>query len=219
MEAFAASGKMPDVFYMWPGGKSTNIHTNNLAKDLRPFMEKDGILDDYMPLTVDPTQQAGGYVAEIPFGLTSTNCVFVNTKVLKEAGIKAPAKTYEELKDQVKKLNKAGKEGIIMANQDTWVMQSCLFSMVLGRYAGADWAKDVKAGKINFSEPWFMDAVQMIKTMYDDEVLTQRSIGTNYGEVPGQFANEEGAYLIDGDWRCGAFLTDQSTGKALIEPA
>ena len=214
-EAYAASGKMPDVFYMWPGGRSTQIHVKKLAKDLTPFMKKDGILDDYKDICVDPSQQAGGYIAEIPFGLTSTNCVFANVKVLNELGLK-PAKTYEELKAQLPVLQAAGKDLIIMANQDTWVMQSCLFSMVLGRYAGYDWANDVKAGKINFEQEWFRKAVEMIDTMYKDGVLSQHSLATNYGEVPGQFATEKGAYLIDGDWRAGAFMTDLTTGAALI---
>ena len=173
--AYAASGNMPDVFYMWPGGRSSDIHKNKLAKDLTPFLKKDGLLNKYKPLCVDPSLQAGGYVAELPFGLTTTNCVFANTKVLKECGLK-PAKTYEELLKQLPILEKKGKELIIMANQDDWVMQSCLFSMVLGRYAGADWDKDVLAGKTKFTQKWFKDAVQMIKTMYEDGVLSQTSL-------------------------------------------
>ena len=31
--AYAAAGKMPDVFYMWPAGRSTPIHEKKLAKD------------------------------------------------------------------------------------------------------------------------------------------------------------------------------------------
>ena len=31
--AYAAAGKMPDVFYMWPAGRSTSIHEKKLAKD------------------------------------------------------------------------------------------------------------------------------------------------------------------------------------------
>jgi raffinose/stachyose/melibiose transport system substrate-binding protein len=32
------------------------------------------------------------------------------------------------------------------------------------------------------------------------------------------FANNRGAYYIDGDWRVGAFITDSSSGRALISP-
>ena len=216
-EAYAASGRMPDVFYMWPAGRSSVIHDKKLAKDLTPFLKKDGIYDDYSAVCLLPSQQKSGYVAEIPFGLTVTNCNFANTKVLGELGLK-PAKTYEELKEQLPVLKAAGKDLIIMANMDTWVMQSCLFSMVAGRMAGANWADDILAGKAKFTDAPFKSAVQMIKTMYDDGVLSQQSLATPYGDVPGQFATEKGAYLVDGDWRAGAFMTDASTGAALISP-
>jgi raffinose/stachyose/melibiose transport system substrate-binding protein len=32
------------------------------------------------------------------------------------------------------------------------------------------------------------------------------------------FSTNKGAYMIDGDWRVGAFVTDTSTGQALISP-
>jgi raffinose/stachyose/melibiose transport system substrate-binding protein len=40
-----------------------------------------------------------------------------------------------------------------------------------------------------------------------------------YGDGPGLFAGGKAAFFIDGDWRQGAYLTDPSTKKALIEPA
>ncbi len=216
--AYAASGKMPDVFYMWPAGRSSAIHEKKLAKDLTPFMKKDGIYDDYSKACVDPSAQASGYVAEIPFGLTVSHMLFVNKAVLEECGLSIP-KTYEELKAQVPVLKAKGYETILMANMDDWVMQSCLFSAVAGRFGGADWADKIKAGKAKFTDKAFLDAVKFIKTLYDDGVLSQKTLATSYGDVVGQFASKKGAYLIDGDWRVGAFLTDTSTGKALISPA
>ena len=215
MAAYAASGKMPDVFYMWPSGRSAAIHEKKLAKDLTPFMKKDGIYDDYSKACVDPTAQASGYIAEIPMGLTVSHMLYVNTAVLKECGLTIP-KTYEELKAQVPVLKAKGYETILMANMDDWVMQSCLFSCVAGRFGGADWADKIKAGKAKFTDKPFLDAVKFIKQLYDDGVLSQKTLATSYGDVVGQFASKKGAYLIDGDWRVGAFLTDTTTGKALI---
>ena len=216
--AYAASGKMPDVFYMWPAGRSSAIHEKKLAKDLTPFMKKDGIYNDYSKACVDPAAQASGYVAEIPFGLTVSHMLYVNKAVLEDCGLSIP-KTYDELKAQVPVLKAKGYETILMANMDDWVMQSCLFSAVAGRFGGADWADKIKAGKAKFTDKSFLDAVKFIKTLYDDGVLSQKTLATSYGDVVGQFASKKGAYLIDGDWRVGAFLTDMSTGKALISPA
>ncbi len=215
--AYAASGKMPDVFYMWPAGRSSAIHEKKLAKDLTPFMKKDGIYNDYSKACIDPSAQASGYVAEIPFGLTVSHMLYVNKAVLEDCGLSIP-KTYDELKAQVPVLKAKGYETILMANMDDWVMQSCLFSAVAGRFGGADWADKIKAGKAKFTDKSFLDAVKFIKTLYDDGVLSQKTLATSYGDVVGQFASKKGAYLIDGDWRVGAFLTDSSTGKALISP-
>ena len=215
--AYAAAGKMPDVFFMWPAGRSTAIHEQKLAKDLTPLLEKDGLLDKYKKACVDPKAQASGYVAEIPFGLTVSHMMFVNKAVLEECGLSIP-KTYDELKAQVPVLKAKGYETILMANMDDWVMQSCLFSMVAGRFGGADWAEKINAGEAKFTDKSFVDAVKFIKQIYDDGVVSKATLATSYGDVVGQFAAKKGAYLIDGDWRVGAFLTDMSTGKALISP-
>ena len=218
-DAYVQQGKMPDVFYMWPGGRSTAIHDKGLAKDLMPFLEKDGLVGSYNPKCIDPKAQRAGKLCEIPQCLTSSHMTYVNMKVLKDCGIDAPAKTYDELKDQIAKLNAKGYEGVLMANKDTWVMQSCLFSMVCGRLAGANWADDIVNGKAKFTDAPFLSAVKFIKQMYDDGVLTEKSLNTDYGSVVGQFATGKGGYMIDGDWRVGAFITSKETGEALISPA
>ena len=215
--AYAAAGKMPDVFFMWPAGRSTDIHKKKLAKDLTPLLKKENLLDKFIPSCVDPKQQASGYVAEIPFGLTLSHMLFVNKAVLAECGLSIP-KTYDELKAQVPVLKAKGYETVLMANMDDWVMQSCLFSLVAGRLGGVDWAEDILAGKAKFTDNNFLDAVKFIKQLYDDGVISDKTLATSYGDVVGQFASKKGAYLIDGDWRVGAFLTDMSTGQALISP-
>jgi raffinose/stachyose/melibiose transport system substrate-binding protein len=215
--AYAASGKMPDVFYMWPAGRSTSIHEQHLAKDLLPLLKKDKLTGDYNPTCIDPANEASGYLAEIPIGLTTTHVMYVNKDVLKKCGLSIP-KSYDELKAQVPVLKANGYECILMANMDDWVMQSCLFSMVCGRFGGKDWATNILKGKDKFTGKAMLNAVSFIKKMYDDGVLSQKTLATSYGDVVGLFASEKGAYLIDGDRRSGAFITDQSTKKALISP-
>jgi raffinose/stachyose/melibiose transport system substrate-binding protein len=217
-EAYAASGNLPDVLYVWPSGRSTTLHENKLLKDLTPFVQKDGIQRFYSEVSLDPKQQGGGYLAEIPNGVTSTHAFFINMEVLNACGLQ-PARTYSELKAQVPVLRARGYETIIMPNKDTWVMQSCLFSAVAGRFCGAGWEKEILAGRKKFTDSDFVNALEFIKTLYADGVILPSSIGMDYGDGPGLFATNKGAYYIDGDWRVGAFITDSSTGQALITPA
>ncbi|MDR0396745.1 MAG: extracellular solute-binding protein [Oscillospiraceae bacterium] len=217
-EAYAASGNLPDVMYAWPSGRSTTLHTQKLLKDLAPLIERDGLAEYYIPLALNPASQAGGYQAILPMGVTATNAFFINMEVLDAVGLE-PAKTYSELVAQVPVLAAAGYDTILMANQDTWVMQSCLFSLVAGRFCGEDWEQKILSGEAKFTDPDFVAALEFIKRMYDDGVLNQSTLATGYGEGPGLFATNTAAYYIDGDWRVGAFITDASTGEAVLDPS
>ncbi|MDO5021710.1 MAG: extracellular solute-binding protein [Eubacteriales bacterium] len=217
VEAYAAAGNLPDVIYTWPSGRSTTLHTKKLLKDLTPLIERDKIQGEYLPLTLDPNQQAGGYQAIMSMGITASHTFYVNTEVLKDAGLE-PAKTYSELVEQVPVLKAKGYETVLMPNQDTWVMQSCLFSMVAGRFCGEGWEKKILSGEAKFTDPDFVNALNFIKQMYDDGVLDRTTLAVGYGEGPSLFATNASAYYIDGDWRVGAFITDASTNQALIDP-
>ncbi len=216
-EAYAAAGSLPDVMYAWPSGRSTTLHTKKLLKDLTPLIERDKIQDDYLPLTLDGSQQAGGYQAIFPMGITASHAFYVNMEVLEDAGLE-PAKTYSELVEQVPVLKEKGYETVLMPNQDSWVMQSCLFSMVAGRFCGEGWEKKILSGEAKFTDPDFLNALKFIQKIYEDGVIDKTTLAVGYGEGPSMFATNASAYYIDGDWRVGAFITDSTTGEALIEP-
>ncbi len=211
--AYIASGQLPDVMYMWPSGRSSELHAKKLVKDLTPFLKADGLLDKYIPAAVAP--QFGGFLGELPNGVTFTHVLYVNTKLLKDNGLAMP-KTYEELKAMVPVLKSKGLDTVLIAAQDDWVMQSCLFSMVVGRIAGDDFIDNVLAGKAKFTDKPFVDSLAIIQDMFKSGVISQKALQTPYGEVPALFAAGKAPFLIDGDWRSGAFQTDTSTGVALI---
>jgi raffinose/stachyose/melibiose transport system substrate-binding protein len=216
-EAYAAAGKLPDVLYAWPGGRSTTLHANRLLRDLSPFIERDGLTSQFNELALNPDNQAGGYLAMIPLGMTTSSVFYVNTEVLDAVGLQ-PAKTYADLVSQVPVLRAAGYDTVIMANADSWVMQSTFFSMLAGRFGGEGWEQKILSGQAKFTDPAFVNALRFVQRMYQDGVLSQATLATSYGDTPGAFATNRGAYMIDGDWRVGAFITDQTTGQALISP-
>jgi raffinose/stachyose/melibiose transport system substrate-binding protein len=213
--AYAASGNLPDVLYVWPSGRSDYLHDQKLLKDLTPLIAKDNLRSLYIPLAMDPSQQQAGYLAMITQGITTTHAYFTNMEVLNDCGLQ-PAKNYAELKAQVPVLRAKGYETIIMPAKDGWVMQSCLFSAVAGRFGGADWHDKILKGQAKFTDADFVAGLDFIGQLYADGVLSQSVLGIDYGDGPGLFATNRSAYYIDGDWRVGAFITDADTGRALI---
>jgi len=212
-EAYVASGNVPDVVYMWPSGRSTSLQTTHSVKDLMPFLEKDGLVDDYAPAAL--AKQAAGYLAELPNGITSSHMMFANKKVLEENGLEMP-ETMDDLIAMVPVLKAKGIGVIGMDNMDSWVMQSCLFSAVVGRMGGADWFDKLDAGEIDFEDDWFVDSLRVIDELYSEGVINRNTLNSAYGSGRGNFALGKAAFFIDGDWSCAAFQTDITTGKALL---
>ena len=210
-EAYAAAGTLPDVIYMWPGGRSTTLHTKKLVKDLTPFIEE--VRHEFSEAALMP--QAGGYLAMIPTTITASHAMYVNKGLLDSLGLEVP-ETYEELVAMVPVLRDAGLDVVLMGAQDDWVIQCCLFSMIVGRLVGDAKMDEIIAGKAKFTDPEFVGALEFYKRLYDDGVLHRKIMNTTYGEVNGLFAAGRAPFLIDGDWKTGNFLTDPDTGEALI---
>ncbi len=214
--AYVAAGTLPDVMFMWPSGRSTALHEKKLVKDLTPLLGKE-FLSNFVPAAIDPNNQKSRMLAELPQSVTYTTTMYTNTGLLKDNGLAQPA-SYADLKAMVPKLRAKGIQTVLMANKDTWVMQSCLFSTITGRLLGDSWVDSALAGRASFTDQAFVDALGFVDRMYRDGVISRETIQLAYGEGPALFAEGKAAFLVDGDWRQGAFLTDSSTGTALIPP-
>jgi raffinose/stachyose/melibiose transport system substrate-binding protein len=217
LQLYTAAESLPDIIYVWTSEKTKYLYGLGLLKNLSPLVIRDNLASLYHPAALDPAAQSGGYLGVIPWGITSSHVFFVNKAVLKDAGL-TPAKTYAELKAQAPILKAKGYDTILMANQDPWVMASCLFSMLAGRFSGEDWEQNILTGTAKFTDSNFVRALGFVKTLVDDGVLAPTTFTTSYGEVATQFAANKGAYFIDGDWRINAFITDPYIDHALIPP-
>ena len=216
LQAYAAAGTLPDVFYVWPGARSAVIHEKHLAKDLGKLLGPD-YLKDFTGASTNPKNQLGGYLAELPQSFTYTSVMYVNVKLLKDNGFSVP-KTYADLRRMVPKLKAKGIAVMMLPDKDGWPGQSCFFSTVSGRVAGDDFIDKVLAGKAKFTDKPFVDALKVVENFYKDGIIQRTDNAIGYGDGPGIFAQGKAAIFLDGDWRTGAYITDKASGKALIDP-
>ncbi|GHU22558.1 hypothetical protein FACS1894164_05140 [Spirochaetia bacterium] len=211
---YAADGKLDevDVLYSWPSGSHAELlypsSETPLLKNLTTMTDWSTFKTGYTEKSLDPAAQAGGnnFVGIIPAGTTATHVLYVNKTLLQQHGL-TPATTYDDLKTQVATLNGAGKKTVLMSS-DPWVSQSCLFSMIAGRFCGENWEQNP-----NFASTEFKDALTFVKTLYADGVIvkdgyTPDGDGSDYGNAKSRFMQGEAAYLIDGDWAGGSFKDD-----------
>ena len=200
VETCMREGNLPDVLFAWPGGRSAPLHTGGFLKDLSALAAQDGLADRYAPAVLDGGLQAGGILCLLPLSLSSTHVFYVNTAVLAGAGL-GPAKTWGELKAQVPLLKARGHETVILGNEDGWVMQRCLFSLVAGRFCGQGWERRALSGEAPFDGGDFTGALEFIRSLYADGIVARSTLQINYRDAPAPFVDSRAAYLVDGDWR------------------
>jgi len=219
LQAYISAGQVPDVFYLWPGLRDSSavVHQQKLAKDLAPLLGKD-FLSNFVAPALDVNQQASHMLAELPQSFTYTTVMYSNKKLLADNGLALP-KTYADMKAMVTKLKVKNIQTLLLPDGDQWPAQSCLFSTITGRMLGDGWVDQVKTGKVKFTDKGFVDSLAFFQTMFHDGVISWTNVQEPYGDGPGLFAGGKAAFFVDGDWRQGAYLTDKSTGKALIDPA
>ncbi len=216
--SYIAAGQVPDIVYMWPTSRDSSklLHDNKLMADLGKVLGAE-FLKPFNAAALDVKQQSSRQLSELPQSFTYTTLVYVNKKLLADNGLALP-KTYEDLKKMVLKLRAKNVQTVILPNGDQWPAQSCLFSTMVGRYLGDAWVDKVKAGTVKFTDKEFVAVLDQYKKFYDDGIINFANIQMGYGEGPALFASKKAAMIIDGDWRVGAYVTDKSTGKALIDP-
>jgi raffinose/stachyose/melibiose transport system substrate-binding protein len=200
VEACIREGDLPDLIFAWPGGRSAPLHTGGFLQDLSALAARDKLAEQYSPAALDGRFQAGGFLGVLPVSLSFDHVLYVNAAVLSELGL-SPAKTYDELKAQVPLLDAAGYATVILGNQDSWVMQRCLFSLVAGRFCGQGWEQRILSGEARFTQGDFTDALEFIRSLYADGVIARSTLLIDCREAAERFADNQAAYLIDGDWR------------------
>jgi raffinose/stachyose/melibiose transport system substrate-binding protein len=205
VETYIREGNVPDVIFVWPAGRSSLLHSGGLLKDLSALAARDRLEDRYAPAALDGNFQAGGFLALLPRSLSLTHVFYVNAAVLASLGL-SPAKTYDELKAQVSPLNAAGYETVVLGNEDGWVMQRCLFSMIAGRFCGQGWEQRMLSGEARFADGDFTDALEFIRSLYADGVIARSTLLVDYRGAADRFMENKAAYLVDSDWRVGDLL-------------
>jgi len=212
LAAMAASNTLPDLMYLWPGGRTGEVTAAGKAADLTPRL---GEVRSMYPAGALQAQDAAGHVFELPTAMTACGCMYVNNEILTQLNLTVPT-TYDQLKAQVPAIHAAGKIPIIMANNtaSNWMMESCVLSTVVGRIAGDTWFTHAEAGTAHFTDDVFVQSLAFIQQLYDDGVMDQSTLQMDYGALPGLFANNAAPYYINGDWGTGALVD-----PALFNPA
>ena len=197
LQALVVADELPDVMFLWPGKRTGQVTGSGKIKDLSPFLGSDS---DLFAVAAVAPQGSNGELWELPEQVTATHVMFVNERLLGELGLSVP-RTMGEMIAQGDAIRGAGYIPIAMDNKDGWQMQSTFLSALVARTGGREWLDAARVGDASFTDPEFVDALRVIKTLSDSEMFSPGINQAEYGAALSAFVNEEAVYLIDGGWR------------------
>ncbi|RKX76712.1 MAG: carbohydrate ABC transporter substrate-binding protein [Spirochaetes bacterium] len=204
LQAMLVADQLPDIMFLWPGKRTGQITSSGKIKDLRPWLK--GYENDFADIAIAP-QGPNGEIWELPEQVTATHVMYTNERLLNELGLTYP-KTLDELIGQGKKIRDAGYIPIAMDNGGGWQMQSCLLSALVERTGGMDWLERAMIGKAKFTDPEFVNSLEVIDVLAKNQMFSPGINQAQYGQALTDFVNEKAVYFIDGGWRVTSLVSE-----------
>ena len=216
-EAFKAAlqtnlqaGDVPDLFQSWGGGGLREQVEAGLVQDITEASSgfigdlSDGATGLYQ---VDDKQYGVPYNA----GMVG---IWYNQALFEEAGLEAPADTWDGLLEQVQTLKDAGITPIAVGAGDKWPAHFW-YSYLMVRLGGAEAMNEIAATN-DFSVPAVIDAGQHILDLVALEPFQAGFLGAQWDAPDGEsgtMSSQGAAMDLMGQWAPGAFRT-----QAGVEP-
>ncbi len=200
MQALAISDNLPDLMQLWPGKRTGYLTDRGYIRDLRDWIERDNLAESQKDIFLGPQGKNGEVWELAPPLVAFSNVVYVNQDVLDKLGLEFP-KTLDEMKEQAEAIAAAGYRPLVMGDEQSWVMQSCLLSPVTARVGGLDWfARAVRGDDAGFDDPEFVQSLQVIKDMVDSGLLSKNEPSTTREHAISLLAAGKAAYFVGGIW-------------------
>jgi len=199
MQTLAMADDLPDVFLL-EGSATKTFFDQSVIKPINDVLDNDpewknlfldGVFDDI---------KLGNDIFAVPFQMTPCTLLFYNEKLLNEVGVNEPPKDWPAFMDAIAKLRDAGKIPIALGNKEQWVAVSPMFSTIADRVTGTDFTFDVNAGKAKFTDPIFIDALNIMADLRDAGAFNDdmNTIDPEQGRV--LFAQGNSGFMFEGGW-------------------
>jgi raffinose/stachyose/melibiose transport system substrate-binding protein len=206
-EAFKAAiqtnmqaGEVPDLFQSWGGGGLLQQVDAGLVQDIG------GDVGDVTgDLTGVGSFEFDGAIYGLPWKVGMVG-FWYNADLFAEAGLDAPADTWDGLLEQVQVLKDAGITPIAVGAGDQWLAHFW-YSYLMVRLCGSDGMVEIAIDN-DFGRDCVLEAGQKVLDLVALEPFQEGYLGAGWDAPDGEsgtMANEQAAMDLMGQWAPGAF--------------
>lgn len=209
LRTMIAGGQMPDMFDLDATPYAAELGEKGMLTDMDAFLDEIGEKDSYIPLALDYGRTADGKLYTLPLEL-STEMIWYNVDMFKDAGIEAP-KTLDELLEDCKALNDKGYTAFGIGGGDGWPLLRLLATYPF-RMTGNDFLNDLSTGKAKMSDEPGMKAAEFMSDIgkYFQPGFSTTDVATGLN----LFLSGKSAMYPTGTWELNYF-TDKNRPEGL----
>ncbi len=204
------SGDVPDLFQSWGGGGLRQQVDAGLVRDITDMSSE--INAQFSPSAAD-VHKVDGKQYGIAYNASVTG-LWYNKDIFEEAGLEAPADTWDAFLEQVQTLEDAGITPIAVGAGDKWPAHFW-YSYLMMRNGGAEAMNEI-AETNDFAVPAVIEAGEQVDTLVGLEPFQDGFLAAGWDAPDGEsgtMASENAAMDLMGPWAEGAFKT-----QAGVEP-
>ena len=209
LRTMIAGGQMPDMFDLDATPYAAELGEKGMLTDMDAFLDEIGEKDSYIPLALNYGRTADGKLYTLPLEL-STEMIWYNVDMFKDAGIEAP-KTLDELLEDCKALNDKGYTAFGIGGGDGWPLLRLLATYPF-RMTGNDFLNDLSTGKAKMSDEPGMKAAEFMSDIgkYFQPGFSTTDVATGLN----LFLSGKSAMYPTGTWELNYF-TDKNRPEGL----
>ena len=156
---------MPDLFFTWDGEWVKRFADSGAIADLTPYLEEDPEFRDSFNQGILTTGQVDGKQYSLPIR-TCVNFMLYNTEIFEQYNLEVPT-TWDEFMDVCETLKSNGVTPIAMGDGEQWAAAHYIAALNVQLVPFDTLEKDYYLNPGDFSDPGYVQALQLIKDMND----------------------------------------------------
>lgn len=201
LSTVAAGNELPDIFFVYAGSQSAELHKAGLLQPVTEIAEqhKDW-RDKFLPGAFKPYEFEQNEIYAAPLSMSATSILYYNTALFQKYNVKVP-ETWDELMAAVKVFNENKITPIALGNKAPWVAQSTILGTLADHVTGTEWFKNAAAQKgAKFTDPEFARALGYFKQLVDNKAFQDGANSIDNTQAEQYFIQGHAAMMISGAW-------------------
>ena len=205
-ETLAAGNKLPELFDTDATPFAEKLAKQGRMMDVDKLLKDLGLYADYRPAALNYQRFDDGSLYMIPFEY-QLEFFWYNKSLFKKAGVSVPT-SLDQIPQLCRTLRAKGITPIAVDGQDQWPLERYMAYQPF-RTAGPDYVKQLKQGKVLFSDAVGQKAVSWLSQLGAAQCFEKGFSSTGYADAQGLFTSGKAAVYNIGTWELSSLATDK----------